>query len=105
VATALVDLDSELGELRASLRLLGCPEPEHEPDRPTAAELGDVLFACVNVARRLNVYPELELRAATARFRARVELAEKLAQTDGVAWTELPLAEQDAYYDRAKESA
>ena len=43
-----------------------------------AAELGDVLFACVNVARKLNVDPELELRAATRRFRARVENAERL---------------------------
>jgi MazG family protein len=103
VASALADLDSELVELRAEIR--GEPEPEHEPDRATAAELGDVLFACVNVARLLNVDPELELRAATARFRARVELAEKLAQADGIAWTELPLAEQDAYFDRAKESA
>jgi MazG family protein len=103
VATALADLDSELAELRAEIR--GEPEPEHEPDPRAAAELGDVLFACVNVARRLNADPELALRGATARFRARVELAEKLALADGTAWTELPLAEQDAYFDRAKESA
>jgi MazG family protein len=103
VATALADLDSELAELRAEIR--GEPVPEHEPDRRTAAELGDVLFACVNVARRLNVDPELELRGAIARFRARVELAEELARADGIAWAELPLAEQDAYFDRAKESA
>ena len=103
VAGALADLDAELVELRAEIR--GEPEPEHEPDRRVAAELGDVLFACVNVARRLNVDPELELRAATARFRRRVEVAEELAGTDGRAWRELPLVEQDAYFDRAKESA
>jgi MazG family protein len=103
VAGALADLDAELAELRAEIR--GEPEPEHEPDGRVAAELGDVLFACVNVARRLNVDPELELRAATARFRRRVEAAEELAGAEGCAWRELPLAEQDAYFDRAKESA
>ena len=63
-----------------------------------------MLFAAVNVARRLNVDPELELRAAAKRFRARVEQAEALATADGKNWTELPLDEQDAYYDEAKES-
>jgi uncharacterized protein YabN with tetrapyrrole methylase and pyrophosphatase domain len=57
----------------------------------------------VNVARRLNVDPELELRAATKRFRTRVERAAELAAVDGKNWTELPLDEQDAYYDKAKE--
>jgi len=78
---------------------------ETEADPHVFEELGDVLFAAVNVARRLNVDPELELRAATARFRARVEGAEKLAEADGLAWRELPLDEQDAYFDRAKETA
>jgi ATP diphosphatase len=102
LAGALVDLDEELAELRAEIH--GEPEPEHEPDPRAAAELGDVLFACVNVARRMNADPELELRAATERFRGRVEEAERLAQADGLAWRELPLEEQDAYFDRAKES-
>jgi len=102
VSAALEDLRSELEELRAEIR--GEPAPETEPDARVAAELGDVLFACVNVARRLNVDPELELRAATARFAARVEEAERLAAGEGENWTELPLAEQDAYFDRAKEA-
>src|SRR5207253_2685818 len=102
VSAALEDLRSELEELRAEIR--GEPAPETEPDARVAAELGDVLFACVNVARRLNVDPELELRAATARFAARVEEAERLAAGEGENWTERPLAEQDAYFDRAKEA-
>ena len=101
VAGALEDLDDELRELRTEIR--GEPVAETEPDPRVAAELGDLLFACVNVARRLNVDPELELRAATARFRERVEEAERLAAADGRIWTELPLEEQDRYFDRAKE--
>ena len=56
------------------------------------------------MARRLNVDPELELRAATARFRARVEEAERRAAADGKDWVSLPLDEQDRYFDLAKET-
>ena len=42
-------------------------------------DVGDVLFAAVNVARKLHVDPELALRAASGRFRGRVEAAERLA--------------------------
>ncbi len=104
VAGALADLDEELKELRAELRGEE-PAAGREPDPAAAAELGDVLFACVNVARRLNVDPELELRAAATRFRVRVEGAERLAAAEGKTWTELPLAEQDRYFDLAKGSA
>jgi MazG family protein len=98
---ALRDLDDELRELHEELPALD-PPAEREPDRRVAAELGDVLFSLVNVARHVNVDPELELRTAAKRFRARVELAERIAAADGADWKTLPLDEQDAYYDRAK---
>src|SRR4051794_37720508 len=85
VAGALADFDDELRELREELPEID-PAPETEPAARVAAELGDVLFAAVNVARRLNVDPELELRAAAKRFRARVERAAELAAADGVDW-------------------
>jgi MazG family protein len=103
LAGALSDFEDELRELRDELPAAD-PAQEIEPDARVAAELGDVLFAAVNVARRLNVDPELELRAAAKRFRARVEGAAALAQADGKDWTALPLDEQDAYYDTAKGS-
>ena len=67
------------------------------------SELGDVLFAAVNVARKLDVDPELELRRAAQRFRRRVEVAEELAAAAGETWSELPLERQDEWFDRAKE--
>jgi MazG family protein len=103
LAGALGDFDDELRELRAELPAAD-PPAETEPEARVASELGDVLFAAVNIARRLNVDPELELRAATKRFRRRVETAETLAAADGKNWAGLPLDEQDAYYDKAKES-
>ncbi len=62
-------------------------------------EVGDVLFAAVNVARKLRVDPELALRAAAERFRGRVEAAETLA--DG-SWSELSTDEQLSLYARAR---
>jgi MazG family protein len=93
---AFADLESELAELKAELA--------GGTDDRRSAELGDLLFACVNVARRLNADPELELRRATARFVARVEEAERLAGQVGEDWGSLPLAEQDRYFDLAKET-
>jgi MazG family protein len=95
-AGALDDLDDELRELRVEL--------EAGADERQAEELGDVLFACVNVSRRIGADPELELRRATQRFRARVEAAERLAEAAGERWTELSLDEQDRYFDQAKEA-
>jgi MazG family protein len=99
---AMADLDDELRELKAELGQE--PAPETEPDPRVFAELGDVLFASVNVARRLNVDPELALRAASDRFVTRVERAEELAAGEGKRWTELELDEQDRYFDLAKEA-
>src|SRR5215217_7798856 len=65
-------------------------------------EVGDVLFAAVNVARKLKVDPELALRAASERFRGRVEGAEGLAAADGHEWNDLGPDDQIAYYARAR---
>ena len=102
-AGALADLDDELRELREALAEAGEHAPEHEPDPRVFEEMGDVLFAAVNVARRLNVDPELALRAMAKRFATRVERAEELAAADGRRFAELPLDEQDRYFDLAKE--
>lgn len=104
VGGALGDLDDELAELREALAAAPAPAAETEPDAHVVSELGDVLFAAVNVARRLNVDPELALRGASARFVERVERAVALASREGRDWTVLPLAEQDRYFDRAKEA-
>jgi MazG family protein len=102
-AGALTDLEDELAELRAELAAGPDPAPETPPDPRQAEELGDLLFAVVNVARRLNADPELELRRATQRFVARVEEAERLAAAEGERFAELHLEAQDRYFDLAKE--
>jgi MazG family protein len=84
---ALDKLAEEIAELRAD---------------PGADELGDVLFACVAVARSLTADPEIALRAAAQRFRSRVEAAAALAARDGVSFETLEPAVQLSYYRRAK---
>ena len=95
-------LREELDELAVEIARAGRPAAETEPDAWVEAELGDVLFSVVNVARFLNVDPELALRAATRRSRERIELAEQLAAEAGETWTELDLECQERWYERAK---
>jgi uncharacterized protein YabN with tetrapyrrole methylase and pyrophosphatase domain len=85
-------VSGELEELQAA-----------DGDRDAAFhEVGDVLFAAVNVARKLKVDPELALRAAAERFRGRVQGAADLAAADGSAWQDLGPEEQLGYYARAR---
>jgi XTP/dITP diphosphohydrolase/tetrapyrrole methylase family protein/MazG family protein/ATP diphosphatase len=102
-AGALADLDDEVLELKEAFAKAGEVAPETEPPAHVFEEMGDVLFAAVNVARRLNVDPELALRSMTKRFVERVERAERYAAEEGKSFAELELAEQDRYFDRAKE--
>ena len=104
VAGALADLDDELRELREAIAKAGGePAPESEPDPHVFEELGDVLFAAVNVARRLSVDPELALRAMARRFADRVERAEAMAAEAGEDFRSLTLEAKDGYFDAAKE--
>jgi MazG family protein len=77
------------------LELAGTPDERFH-------EVGDVLFAAVNVARKLQVDPELALRAASVRFRDRVERGSALATSEGREWNDLQPDEQLAYYARAR---
>ncbi len=101
----LAKVAEELDELRSELERAGAPAPETEPDEAVVAELGDVLFTLVNLARRVNVDPELALRQTTQRFVGRVEEAQRLAAKRGEEWTALDLEAQDRYYEQAKAGA
>jgi MazG family protein len=65
-------------------------------------EVGDLLFAVVNIARKLRVDPELALRAASDRFRDRVTTGSELAALEGRSWNDLRPDEQLSYYLRAR---
>ncbi len=67
-------------------------------------ELGDLLFAVVNVARHLDIEPEAALRIATHKFRRRFEGVERLAAHRGIVMSDTDLAVLDALWDEVKRS-
>jgi XTP/dITP diphosphohydrolase/tetrapyrrole methylase family protein/MazG family protein/ATP diphosphatase len=102
VSGPLAKLHEELAELEAEIAATGRPAPETEPAAAVFSEVGDLLFTVVNLARVLNVDPELALRATSSRWVARVEVAERLAAEAGETWAELDLAGQERWYVEAK---
>src|SRR5262245_59129676 len=100
----LAKVREEADELEEAVAATGPTAPETEPAPVVVGEVGDLLFTAVNLARALNVDPELALRATSARFVLRVERAAELAGEDGRDWCELDLEEQDRYYRLAKEA-
>ena len=94
----------EMAELFVEAACLAPGDPA-DPDRHDPRvlhEVGDLLFATVNVARLLHVDPELALRETSRRFARRVTGAATMAAAEGHAWSALDLTRQDAYYQRAK---
>jgi tetrapyrrole methylase family protein/MazG family protein len=94
---ALPKIAEEAGELVAA-RDTGDAEA-------VADELGDLLFAVVNVARHLAVDPELALRAASNKFRTRFEEVELLARRRGIDLQACDLATLDVLWDEVKAAA
>ncbi|MFM2078589.1 MAG: hypothetical protein RJA49_2479 [Actinomycetota bacterium] len=91
---ALPKIAEEAGELRDAA---ASGDAEHVRE-----ELGDLLFAVVNVARHLDVEPEAALRAATQKFRTRFEQVEILARERGLDLHTAGLAALDTLWDEVK---
>jgi tetrapyrrole methylase family protein/MazG family protein len=66
------------------------------------AEIGDLLFSAVNLARWRKVDPESALRAMNARFTRRFKKLEALAAAQGKALPQMSIAEMDALWEEAK---
>jgi tetrapyrrole methylase family protein/MazG family protein len=65
-------------------------------------ELGDLLFAAVNLARFLKIDPEIALKKANAKFSRRFHAMESLARRSGKEFKELPREQMEALWDTAK---
>jgi tetrapyrrole methylase family protein/MazG family protein len=81
----------ELGEVQRA------PDDESRAD-----EVGDLLFAAANYARKLEVDPEAALRQANARFRRRFAQVEDGARRRGRSVRDMTLADMDALWEAAK---
>jgi len=71
-------------------------------ERERAHELGDLLFAVVNLARHLKLDPERELRSATRRFRERFHHIERRLAERGSSPHQASLDEMEALWQEAK---
>jgi ATP diphosphatase len=67
-----------------------------------AGEIGDLLFAVVNLARHFHVDPETALRATNAKFERRFASIERALAERGKSPPESTLTEMDALWDAAK---
>src|SRR5437588_640094 len=67
-----------------------------------AAEIGDLLFAVVNLARHLDADPEATLRATNQKFERRFAAIEQALAARGKTPQQATLTEMDALWDEAK---
>jgi nucleoside triphosphate diphosphatase len=88
-------IEEEIAELRAELKLRA------NQDRLTD-EIGDLLFAAVNLARHLDVDGEVALRQANAKFERRFRAIEEALRARGRRLEDASLDEMEALWQRAK---
>ncbi|MBP6442942.1 MAG: nucleoside triphosphate pyrophosphohydrolase [Gemmatimonadales bacterium] len=86
----------ELAEVEAEL-VIGADDPTSLTD-----EIGDLLFAVVNLARKAGVQPGIALDRANAKFRRRFEAIETIAAERQVVLGDATLAELDVIWDEVK---
>ena len=74
----------------------------HSSHQPHEAELGDLLFAVVNVCRKAGVHPALALDKANIKFSTRFGTVERMATERGLKVGEASLEELDALWNEVK---
>jgi nucleoside triphosphate diphosphatase len=93
-------LQEEIGELKAELT----PASTHQSTTAIEAEMGDLLFTTINLARHLKVDPESALRATNAKFRRRFAAMESAVGSADALAASTP-SELDLLWNRAKNAA
>jgi nucleoside triphosphate diphosphatase len=100
-------VEEELEEVRAEIRKSPPPKPGSPPvldarHYALEAELGDLLFAAVNLCRKAGVHASIALDKANAKFERRFQEVERLASERGVDVASAGLEKLDSLWDEAK---
>jgi nucleoside triphosphate diphosphatase len=100
-------VEEELGEVRAELektpkRAPGAPPVLDEKHYTLEAELGDLLFAVVNLCRKAGVHASIALDKANAKFEKRFQEVERMARERGIDVAHAGLEKLDELWDEAK---
>jgi MazG family protein len=101
---ALEKLEEEARELRESLETArtGPADAPRDADPGVEDELGDLLFAAVNVARLAGIHPSMALERAAAKFALRFRALLELADDAGLDPRQASLEELDVLWERVK---
>ncbi len=95
------DLGQVMAKLREELEELQV-EIDADDTEKAREELGDLLFVCANLARKLDVDPEAALRSANEKFIRRFRHIEACLASDGKQPSDVTLSVMDALWDDAK---
>ena len=95
-------VEEELGEVRTEVARGATASGNGVPDPLLEEELGDLLFAVVNLCRKLGVHPSLALDKANVKFASRFQAVERLAKERGVDVRTAGLPALDRLWDEAK---
>ena len=95
VAPVLDKLQEEIEELKHEIGR------QNNQDR-VADEMGDILFACVNLSRHIDVNPEQALRDSNLKFISRFTVVEQLLRDDGRLMDDCSVEELEDYWEKAK---
>jgi tetrapyrrole methylase family protein/MazG family protein len=98
----LQKLEEELHELQEVLQARDTGDAAAPSKDALQAELGDVLFTVVNLARHLTINPEEALRGTVNRFIDRFHYVESRAAADGRRLEDMSLEQMDALWEEAK---
>jgi MazG family protein len=101
-------VQEELEEVKTELAHLGDVPRDRPPTTDSTHErvqdeIGDLLFAVVNLARKAGVHPALALDRANAKFARRFQAIERLASERGIKVADAGLPVLDALWDEVKQ--
>ena len=99
---AAAKVEEELAEVRAEVARGAEPSAYGVPDPRLEEELGDLLFAVVNLSRKLGVHPSLALDKANVKFASRFQRIERLARERGIDVKTAGLEVLDRLWDEVK---
>ena len=97
-------VEEELAEVRAEVQRGAAPSAVGVPDQRLEEEVGDLLFAVVNLARKLGVHPSRALDKANVKFATRFQAVERLATERGIDVRSAGLTALDELWDEVKNS-
>ena len=96
IMPVMAKIEEELDEVKQEIN-----RPHFMPEK-AEEELGDLLFAVVNLSRHLKCGPEEALRKANLKFERRFRAVESKLKQQNKTLEEIPLAEMDLLWDEVK---